>query len=423
MSSDSKYLLKDEVIQETMAWGGPFCSRGAQRMGFPERPSKEDLAKLLTGLLANGNQALRSNAEAKLHHFVMSSDSTVSENFGRKSPDEMRQEMSESIGIIKGPVNEYLQIALGNIRHGAGGKEKEKADLVWVCYPHATNDLGEPHKHFHFVMLEYGVRQNGQTNSLANRNQIFLATERAERIRQELEAERIELRDGHTVEMANGRATIPELQYGERITGGRAKQVDEYLDKNNIERTKAAEDIARAKTRKPEEERQAKTAEELHQHWSKQRETAAYTIEERQRKSKSKWTGIAKETFEVLKATASVFTLAMKYAYTRQGRKVRVNDIDRFLKDIQKGSLKASHKAALRAVLRNGPASMEESIKVAEQAFKQRRQPKIKLKRGDKIVLSAQAREHMTEEQRDGLRRLVQKQGVVIRGLSQGQGY
>jgi hypothetical protein len=115
--------------------------------------------------------------------------------------------------------------------------------------------------------------------------------------------------------------------------------------------------------------------------------------------------------------------MAFKVSHMREGKKVYVKDVNKFLQDATKGSLKDCHKAAAKAVLKNGPSSFNEALDVAERAFKQRRKPQIELKQGDKIILSAEARENLTEAQREKLLRVSQKHAVQVRGLSEGQGY
>lgn len=422
MSSHIDYLTREQVFKETLPWGGVIASPGLQQIGVPEHPNEEQIKALFAGLRPDGAKALRSSATTKVHHFIQSFDESISHNFATKSPEKMALEMEQSAKILKGAYAFYLENCLGNVRRGAGGNEKEKAKLAWLAYPHATNDLGEPHKHFHFVLFEYGVTEKGETRSLANRDKIWTALKKGELIRQTLEAERIELRDGHSVEIVNGRAVIPELKYM-GLTGGRARQIDRYLEEHNIERTKASEQIAKARTRKPSEERQAVSKEELHARWSQKLLEQPEVLKDRPSKASTKWTAIAKETAEVLLATANVFWTSTRYAYQKKGRTFLVGDVERFLKDTQKGSLKESHKAAARAVAKNGPASIDEALTIAEQAFRDHRNPKVKLRRGDKVILSEQSLDYLTEEQRDKLRELSRRKGLTIDGFSQGQGY
>ncbi|MCW5941811.1 MAG: relaxase domain-containing protein [Fimbriimonadaceae bacterium] len=104
------------------------------------------------------------------HHpgwdFTFSADKTISVLWSQATVDQRRQ-LEEDIRRSVQTVIEILEDRWVYTRRGAGGRLFEKSSLIGAAFEHCSSRAGEPNLHVHVLVLNVGVRPDGQTGSLS----------------------------------------------------------------------------------------------------------------------------------------------------------------------------------------------------------------------------------------------------------------
>lgn len=433
MEATSRAYVKDQtVLGDAVQFDAAFMTEGARQLGYDKTPTVEGLRTWADGLRPDGTPCLRvqKNQNKSLYGQVYTNHWTVSEWFSRQDVKRQQEIMGDWMQSVWYGHTE-MNHKVGFIRHGAQGKNVEKANLSGVALGHAWSSAGDPHLHAHVFYQTYGVAPTGETRSLYNKTKFFSVEKEASLHTQLSWAAKLEDKYGLKVTMENNRVVIPALQENleaRRLVGKRRQEMVDFLREKSLPITPANMAYARVETRP--KQRPQYTKEERAYHWQQQAKQVDYSnllIGQKEQGGSGTWAKVFHTLWTAgIKAPAAVVGLAFKRAYFKRRQKLIVTNVDEFLRDIRKKSVLEGHKAAYRALLRRQVGGLNEALDVAEAAYKAGRKPRLKLPKGTKIHLTDEARKNLTDEQAAALAAVAKRYRLVIplqNNQQQKQGY
>jgi len=84
-----------------------------------------------------------------------------------------RRGVEESHGAAVKAAPDYIQDTCGFTRRGKGGREWERAGLIFALFEHGTSRAGDPLLHTHCCLLNVLTREDGTTGTLANSRLLY----------------------------------------------------------------------------------------------------------------------------------------------------------------------------------------------------------------------------------------------------------
>jgi hypothetical protein len=259
-------------------------------------------------------------------------------------------------------------------RTGAGGKTLVDGETVALHGGHALDRSGKTRIHSHSVFSRYTVTADGKEYSITER-EFHVHRERLDRIFQVALAMRIEIVFGVKmgIDPQTKTAFVPGYERSEKAV--RNEAAEELLRKHGQKKTKRNMDAARMYTRPKKKPYEHKKTER-----PKQQGNPEPVI------GKSWWGEVLKDyLLEPLK----VYKAAWRYS--KQKEVVKVDDIDQFMIDVKKTSLKKCRRAAIKAIRKTRCTSFLHALQVAEVAHKAARKPKLAPAKGTRINVVASA--------------------------------
>lgn len=165
--SGGGYYLKyyNDHAKEKPLWSG----RGAELLGLSKTPTEAEFNNLLNGFSPNGKAKLVQNAGAETRQgfwdLTFSVPKSVSVLWAMSS--------KKTRGTIEQAIEGALQKTLAQIersagfsRRGKGGKELVQAALTFALFFHATSRAEDPQIHWHCLLVNVGIREDGTTGAL-----------------------------------------------------------------------------------------------------------------------------------------------------------------------------------------------------------------------------------------------------------------
>lgn len=152
---------------------GKWWGQGAEALGLSGKVSRDQLSRVMDGFHPGGeSEKLVQNAGSLERNvgldLTFSADKSVSVlwAFGDQ---ETRSSIERAHGeAVKGAL-EYVQDNCAWTRTGKGGEVLEPCKLTFGTFLHTTSRAQDPNIHTHVIVPNVGVREDGQTSSLWNR--------------------------------------------------------------------------------------------------------------------------------------------------------------------------------------------------------------------------------------------------------------
>lgn len=150
---------------------GRWHGDGAETLGLRGEVTKEDLHQVLLGYGQDGSKLVQNagkdSRQAGLD-LTFSADKSVSVLWGIGS-HETRRSIELAHNRAVNSALHYLNREAGWTRRGRGGTDFEKCQLVFAQFNHGTSRAGDPNLHTHVLVPNIGVRADGTTAALWNK--------------------------------------------------------------------------------------------------------------------------------------------------------------------------------------------------------------------------------------------------------------
>lgn len=258
---------------------GVWWGKGAWKMELSGEVKKEAFRNVLEGISADGKKRLVQNAGAKERRagfdLTWSLPKTASILWSQGNLEQrlaIERAAERALEKVLGVVEEYC----GVTRRGKRGTTVENAGLVAAIFRHDTaravaGEVPDPNVHFHTVLLNLCVRDDGSTGSLDARAlfrpQMKMALGALFRAELAKELEQLGLSTYRPQTMSGRQATWFELEGIPKALqqefSKRRQEITAWMEERGVSGAKAAEKAAQA-TRRGKENW---TREELREHW------------------------------------------------------------------------------------------------------------------------------------------------------------
>jgi conjugative relaxase-like TrwC/TraI family protein len=183
---------------------GRWMGKGVSSLGLGEFVNKKQFNALLEGFSTTGTQKLVQNAGSSRRQgfwdLTLSAPKSVSVMY-MAAPASVKTEIQEALTTATQKTLEYVENFAGFSRRGKGGEVLEKAALTFATFFHNSSRANDPQLHFHCLLLNVGIREDGTTAALHTRQvfrekmnagaifQLELAHELTSRLKIEIEPE------------------------------------------------------------------------------------------------------------------------------------------------------------------------------------------------------------------------------------------
>jgi hypothetical protein len=359
-------------------------------------------------LFANGQKPNRETLMPSVvaggkHQFIQTTHnfSPSYSNWGETLSWEGLQKFANEVVMPALKVEERMFEAQVKARSGAEGAIKKDCELLGVHMIHMVSREGKMLVHTQSFYSSRVIRKEDQKivtgdfrplfKDMAGKNTVFqigicLGTERVMGVK----ADYCEKSKQAIVEGVSNKF--------DRTT--RKDAAKEYLKERSLPETRISMAYAMQNTRPPK--LKDVNVQKFSEKWSAIKKDVGKAVKVDQPQSfwKSIYNDLIKEPMKVIKAA---------YVASRgtEPLKVRVQDVERFIKDVSKPSRVSAHRAAARAVRKTKCQSLNHALGVAQKAFKEARVPKVQLPRGSKVTIGKGV--EVTKEQEKQLRELAFK--------------
>jgi hypothetical protein len=451
-----KYSLSEKYNQDAIEHGGGADFMGpAALIGFTDANDPEQNRLHAQEKRGDGSPAIRvqkNRKDTRPFEMVSGTDKSVNAMFLVVLVMEGPAAFQKMADCLKRADDVAFKVVMAkgwHVRSGAQGKKIVPAIPVVRRVIHATDNGGGIHWHIHRRLSRYGVTATGKTLKLGDLRQYYridklyqMAFQAA--LGKEL-AQEFKWNIGFNRGVAVVQGVPPELM---ALVGKRSEQIKNYLESKGIEPTPQAKAYAALNTRTcpPVAYTRAELVETwkplagqaLLQHgrsqgWIKDepsakedaakgaqkpsfRKTAATVAAKSQPEKEFKTPGRLQRLLdEFVVLPLRVIGAAVKVVNLGASRDYRVKSVPAFLDDIKKRSRPEAHRAAIRSLYQGNPFhTLREALLRAEYAYQRAREPHIKLKSGDRVVLSKAAATAMTSKELQKLRIAAEKHNVAV---------
>jgi conjugative relaxase-like TrwC/TraI family protein len=164
LAQEDYYFNKGEPMGE---WYG----RGAERLGLSGRIEPDHLRRLLDGHSPDGKKDLvqiqntRDRSRQSAWDLTFSAPKSLSVLWA-VATDRVRRELEAAQREALHAGLAFLQERAGVTRRGKEGRIHEPADLIFATFRHCTSREQDPHLHFHALVINTCVRQDGSTGAI-----------------------------------------------------------------------------------------------------------------------------------------------------------------------------------------------------------------------------------------------------------------
>ncbi|MCC7144495.1 MAG: relaxase domain-containing protein [Candidatus Eisenbacteria bacterium] len=150
---------------------GKWVGKGAKALGLSGRVEKPTFRNLLRGMDAR-DQPLVQNAGAESHRpgwdLTFSAPKSVSILWSQLRPQGRRILQTLQQRAVEAALG-YLEAEAAWTRTGRNGISWQKVRLVLATFEHGTSRAQDPQLHTHCVLMNVGVREDGETSALETR--------------------------------------------------------------------------------------------------------------------------------------------------------------------------------------------------------------------------------------------------------------
>lgn len=147
---------------------GQWYGKGAEALNLQGEIDPQELSNLFQGFSQDGTKKLTQNAgeadRRNAYNLTFSAPKSFSALWAiGKEEDRAKLESIEE-RAIKTALDEAQNYII--TRTGKGGFNREQCELVLALFPHSTSRAEEPNRHTHCLLMNIGVREDGQTSAL-----------------------------------------------------------------------------------------------------------------------------------------------------------------------------------------------------------------------------------------------------------------
>ena len=257
---------------------GQWCGRGADKLKLQGQINPQELTNLFQGFSPDGKSNLTQNAgdpkRRNAYDLTFSAPKSFSVLWAiGKEEDRAKLESIEE-RAIKTTLDEAQNYII--TRTGKAGINREHCELVFAQFPHSTSRAEEPNRHTHCLLMNIGVREDGQTSALdvsdLYRMKMTLGaiyrSELTRMLKEEmlLESERV----NRSIELVGRNSELCEHW------SSRAKEIDKHMAEHGLSGAEAAAKVC-LKTRKTKDMLTPQT--EYLKAWSKEAESRGVTYQ------------------------------------------------------------------------------------------------------------------------------------------------
>lgn len=419
-------LAREDYYLEGGEPPGVWVGEGAKELGLKGQVEKDELRNLLQGYSPEGDQALVQNAGKENRQsgwdLTFSAPKSVSTAWSQ-SEGEQRAAFQEAhkAGVEK--ALSYIENEAAFTRRGHGGSEREEAKLAIATFEHGTSRAQDPALHTHALIVNAGVREDGTTGTIESR-QIYQHKMAAGAVYRAELAHRIENDPRLGIEAERKRSWFELKGVSEELRSEfskRRKEVEEELEKSGFSGAKASK-VATLNTRAVKEH---VARDELFSKWQEVGEHHGWGKEELSKltQGKPKERNIEREKSEAFTVSVEKITqhqshfsrrdLVRGVAEEAQGRGLGADQVFSSIEEninsreeiVQLGRINGELRYTTKEML-----ALEGSMlgRVSES------KNKATLKVSDKALeRSFAARPGITDEQKNAVRHITQKEGGV----------
>jgi conjugative relaxase-like TrwC/TraI family protein len=150
-----------------------WYGKGAEYFGLYGTVEREKFSNLLNGFTPDKNIALVKNAgdpnRQAFWDLTFSVPKAVSVAWVMGS-DKDRWKIERAIGRALKTTLQHVEKEFGLSRRGAGGKMWVPAVLTFALFPHINSRANQPHLHFHCLLFNLGIREDGTVGTLQTKS-------------------------------------------------------------------------------------------------------------------------------------------------------------------------------------------------------------------------------------------------------------
>ena len=233
---------------------GRWYGEAAEHLALTGEVTKEQLQQVLKGFAPDGSKLVQNagkdNRQAGLD-LTLSADKSVSVLWavGDKATQKaIQQAHSNAVDFALG----YLEREAAWTRRGHGGTDFEKCKLIFARFDHATSRAGDPNLHTHVLVPNVGLREDGKTAALWNKEQYLHKMTVGALYRAALAHELGPRGLGYEIEPDKRRGLFRLACVPEKVTehfSKRHAQIEAELQEHGISKTAKAADRANQATR------------------------------------------------------------------------------------------------------------------------------------------------------------------------------
>ncbi|MCK4659383.1 MAG: relaxase domain-containing protein [Phycisphaerae bacterium] len=164
-------LAREDYYLEGGEPPGRCLGRGADLLGLSGRVERPDLQKLLDGFRPDGTKLTQNAGDENRQpgwDLTFSVPKSVSVLWSQADIQTRRQIQQAAAAAVEAALD-YLESEASFTRRGKGGLDYERASLGAAVFEHGTSRAGDPNLHFHFLVMNGCVREDGTTGALFSR--------------------------------------------------------------------------------------------------------------------------------------------------------------------------------------------------------------------------------------------------------------
>lgn len=164
-------LAREDYYLEGGEPPGHWHGKGARALGLSGVVDKHELHAVMQGLGPDGHKLVQNagkpNHQAGLD-LTFSADKSVSVLWAMSDANTRKGIEGAQRQAVHSALD-YLQSEAAWTRRGHGGGEFERCDLSFALFEHSTSRAQDPNLHTHVLVPNVGVRADGKTSALWNR--------------------------------------------------------------------------------------------------------------------------------------------------------------------------------------------------------------------------------------------------------------
>jgi len=259
LAQEDYYFNKGEPL-------GQWYGKGALKLGLTGRVEPDAFRQLLAGFSPDGQMKLVQNAGDQDRQsgwdLTFSVPKSVSVLWAH-APVETQKKLESLVEKALHAALDFLQREAATTRRGKNGQFLERAEFLFATFRHSTSREMEPQLHFHTVLINTCVREDGSTGTVWS-SDFFKVKKEAGAVFTKALARLLEQELHLTIEPEKAGfhvQGVPRALCEEFST--RSKQIKEYLAEHGESGAIAAKEAALATRRQKE----SVSSHQLFEHW------------------------------------------------------------------------------------------------------------------------------------------------------------